>query len=477
MNPQRALIIFLFIVLAKVCFGQISPFYHRYPQKGTGSELYQDPDGSIWVAGTNDSWDVYLMKANAQGDTLWWRSYPHPHDDGVSALLPIQDGGFWMSGSWGLPDTLSQGKSNGYVMRVDSFGIPICEQNFANPVPNPGMDFVADIVGIEPDRWIISGGLYPSLNQTGLAPKSFLAAINGNCDTVWLRTHSQPKPIEGLQYLNNGTIIALGNAYPSGGDFCVLYDTAGPVLNTFSGSFGFLSFSSTKIHPLPNGQYWLCGNVRVGNGKNPAWVKLDSAFAPVSIHSFSNQEIDVIYDSELLPDGGLILVGETQTYATGPFSNTDIWLIRVDAHGDTLWTRTYGTTRYELAGNVALFPDGGFLITGRDDDHVFLMKTDSLGYAPYPIVGIEDPILDQPSFTVFPNPASDLIQISCFDFRPMGGSVMNMLGKRVMQIPSEVFQNGNPSALLSVGQLSDGIYWVELLNTDGRIYLQKFIKH
>ena len=48
---------------------------------------------------------------------------------------------------------------------------------------------------------------------------------------------------------------------------------------------------------------------------------------------------DVAYDVEELWDGGFAVVGYTKSI---PVTNYDIWLLRTDSNGDTLWTRTYG---------------------------------------------------------------------------------------------------------------------------------------
>lgn len=58
-------------------------------------------------------------------------------------------------------------------------------------------------------------------------------------------------------------------------------------------------------------------------------------------------------------DGGFVLGG----YVSDA-SNADMFLVRTDAMGDTLWTRRYGTTGGHLMEQIELASDGGFWLLG-----------------------------------------------------------------------------------------------------------------
>lgn len=92
---------------------------------------------------------------------------------------------------------------------------------------------------------------------------------------------------------------------------------------------------------------------------------------------------DAGYDLEQLPDRGFILAGETQSFGQG---GRDMLLIRTDSAGDTLWRRTFGGGKEDYGRAVLqTFPDSGFIIIGttfsfgpgRAD--VFVVKTDEQG--------------------------------------------------------------------------------------------------
>jgi hypothetical protein len=60
-------------------------------------------------------------------------------------------------------------------------------------------------------------------------------------------------------------------------------------------------------------------------------------------------------------------------------------LIKTNASGDTVWTRTYGTAEAELAKSVQQTEDGGYIVTGNTTTYgnydVYLIRTDSSGDA------------------------------------------------------------------------------------------------
>lgn len=90
------------------------------------------------------------------------------------------------------------------------------------------------------------------------------------------------------------------------------------------------------------------------------------------------------YAVELTKDGGYILCGYTNSFGAGAF---DACIIKINAIGDTLWTKTYGGTRNDYGNAIKQTNDGGYIIagstqsflTGIDSGNVYLIKTDSLG--------------------------------------------------------------------------------------------------
>jgi hypothetical protein len=81
-------------------------------------------------------------------------------------------------------------------------------------------------------------------------------------------------------------------------------------------------------------------------------------------------------------DGGFIVAGTTSSFGAG---GQDIWLIKTNENGDTVWTKTFGGTSNDRASNVVQTNDNGYAIFGTTNsfgnggDDFLLWKTDSLG--------------------------------------------------------------------------------------------------
>ena len=76
-------------------------------------------------------------------------------------------------------------------------------------------------------------------------------------------------------------------------------------------------------------------------------------------------------------DGGYALAGSRD------YSNEDALLIKTDAAGETLWTRTYGGPHEEWGSSIRQTRDGGYIIAGGtwtdSGARCYLVRTDSIG--------------------------------------------------------------------------------------------------
>ena len=81
-------------------------------------------------------------------------------------------------------------------------------------------------------------------------------------------------------------------------------------------------------------------------------------------------------------DNGYIICGTTGSFGAGL---EDIYLVKTNVNGDTLWTKTYGGTNTEYGSSVQQTNDRGYIITGSTRSFsvgardIYLLKTDSAG--------------------------------------------------------------------------------------------------
>ncbi|MBK7228839.1 MAG: T9SS type A sorting domain-containing protein [Ignavibacteriales bacterium] len=93
-----------------------------------------------------------------------------------------------------------------------------------------------------------------------------------------------------------------------------------------------------------------------------------------------NQEVGVCIEE--LEDRSIIMCGKTNSYGAGAY---DIYVIKSNMQGDTLWTKTFGGVNDESANKILYTQDKGFIIIGSSSSFGFglsdilLLKLDSLG--------------------------------------------------------------------------------------------------
>jgi hypothetical protein len=86
-------------------------------------------------------------------------------------------------------------------------------------------------------------------------------------------------------------------------------------------------------------------------------------------------------------DGGYIMAGTTNSFGVGTLSNwMNTYVVKTDANGNLLWSRTYGGIGYDGAGFIQQTTDGGYIIAGGTSNsfgftfqHAYLLKIDDSG--------------------------------------------------------------------------------------------------
>ena len=102
--------------------------------------------------------------------------------------------------------------------------------------------------------------------------------------------------------------------------------------------------------------------------------------------SYGGSGSDEGYAVSCLPDGALLVAGTTSSFGNG---SRDLYLVKTDAGGSLVWSRTYGGTGVEAANQfqdgVSLLPGGGMLLIGETTtfgsggNDVYLVRADDMG--------------------------------------------------------------------------------------------------
>lgn len=117
------------------------------------------------------------------------------------------------------------------------------------------------------------------------------------------------------------------------------------------------------ITQVKDGGFVLCGDTRsFGAGGSDAYiVKTDDKGDMEWARTFGGEKDDAALSVVSTDDGGFVFAGGTLSYGAG---ETDMYLMKIDADGDCVWTRTIGGKDYDYAYSIKNTRDKGFIVAG-----------------------------------------------------------------------------------------------------------------
>lgn len=111
-------------------------------------------------------------------------------------------------------------------------------------------------------------------------------------------------------------------------------------------------------------------------------VKTDLQGNQLWSKTYGTENWEQINDAVFATDSGMVMVGSTQTLLGG---GSDVFIVRLNQDGDTLWTKTFGGTGQDVANTIINVEDSMFIVGGeyynQDSSLVkgFLMKMNQNG--------------------------------------------------------------------------------------------------
>ncbi len=109
-------------------------------------------------------------------------------------------------------------------------------------------------------------------------------------------------------------------------------------------------------------------DVTDNKGGHDFWVvKVNAAGDKIWTKSYGGIEIDNGYAITATQDGNYLFVGDTRSFdgdITNPLGNADSWAIKISPTGDLIWQKTNGGTAFESARGVTNFNNGTYLVSG-----------------------------------------------------------------------------------------------------------------
>jgi len=438
--------------------------------------------GQLYSFNPCDQEDMFLMKLNANGDTLWTKHYGTCYSDVPRDLVRGANNGYYLFGS------LNAGSSSygSTLLRLDAQGDSVWTKLLN--IAGYGKQQNYSCIATQDGGGLISGYKYDSAAG---AHASYLIKIDSTGNMQWDSYFDGPYVNEIYQiYPSTNGYLMLGKCYLG----------------------GTLGYGTMLMKTDFNG--------------NPLWGKM---YDSISIFPLG---------SEIATDSTIFYAGVKQRGPVIPGQfNFDLVSFKADSTGNLQWSKKYVTNQLGLAPSGLLqTADKGYLITTNSTTdptyntfNGLLVKLDSLGngcsdsilsinviditsmivtsdtinpvvsyypvtvgYSPFNYygsgikytdlcngyVGIEE----QNNFTddklkIYPNPAQSKLTIEFEIEKTETNSILikNVLGQTVKIVDIKQLSNGENKVEIDISNLQSGLYFIKMQLNKTHV-LKKFIK-
>lgn|GEM_PF-6320479 len=446
-----------------------------------------------------------ITRIDKQGSIQWTKTYRSGLY--VSAnMIRTYDGGFVISAR-----SLTFSNVNyQQLLKLDNTGIPVWTRRYTGGTFNHGYVMQTSDSGLV---------LYGKSDT-----KMYLIRTNSLGDTLWTRFYFNSNSnnyINSVDETSDHGFIITGTYWAVHyHSFLIRTNASGNILwarNFDTADVPYLK----KVLQTPDGGFLASGIIWDASSQT-ILLKTDSAGNLSWNKLYLNAQAGSIKKALT---GDYFLYGETNHRDTA-----DYVLMKINASGDTLWTREYGLDSIsgEYMDDAVLAIDNGFMLCGRATAAVgagYIVKTDQDGYAPckvyqpqivisqatysdsalaftqssgfstdtYPDTMSAELIVDslvcesstginEPSayswLTLFPNPAQGSVTVSFENVPALIAPrllVYDGIGKLVKYESGEMLL-GRKQVELDVKDLSQGVYYIVLVNDSKIAGLQKFVK-
>jgi hypothetical protein len=423
-----------------------------------GNSVLQTSDNGYILLGStesfSDSREVYLIKTDQYGDTLWTKTYNGSTTDFGQSIQQTMDGGYIICGEKDLKTLLIKTNDRGDTLWTRTYsGIG----HSIEQAPDSG--------------YVVAGTTW----SNDVRYNMLLYKTKPNGDLIWEKSYGNKRSQYCWDFKQtfDGGYILVGSTdeISTSGIYLVRTNSMGDTLwtRTIEGS-GFAGGYSLDI-TSDNG-YIIYGYSGNSDGYKFYLVKTDVNGDTLWSKTYENGN----YNSGQVrqtPDGGYIFVASTDK---NDFPNKAVYLVKTDSNGDTLWTRTY---KQGCGTGLQITSDGGYIIvgyifglSGEMNNDIYLLKTDMNGIT----TGIKNRKVNSDiSAKSYPNPFNDFVTIEFENSRNISYDLLLYTTQGQLK---RIIKNITTSKVtLERGDLESGLYIFQILAkkeiyTTGKIIIE-----
>ena len=371
---MKNLILTLIITLPLTLLGQgweqTYPYFDIYIEDNQSNFVIECSNNDILFTGWNDDYDdkLFIVKSNFLGDTLWTKT--------IDIELPSEFN----------PDILSHSvveTSDGYLFLSNwdddpyDYGVCVIKTSFSGDLQ--GYNFLDNITeGCHIEKTIDNGFIVSGEYYNNFSSEIVLTKLDEVGNQQWIKFYE-----EDTDDSNEG--VCVQQTFDEG--FVILTSTKKLIkTNSFGDTLWTKNLSVVNqkevnsleyIRQTNDNGYIITGSL---DNDNITLIKLNQDGTLSWEKEYGGVNEDKGNSVIQTNDNGFIICGYTSSYGSG---NEDVYIIKTDIQGDSIWSKTFGSSDEDLGLSIQETSDYGYLIGGIKTEWgsrtVYLIKTNSFG--------------------------------------------------------------------------------------------------
>jgi hypothetical protein len=319
----------------------------------------------------------FLFIAQSASANTWMRTYGGQGVDAFWSMRLTADGNFIVAGH---SDSFG-GSTDFWVVKVDLAGNILWEKIYGGD----GFDFGADIRQTADSGYIVIGDREFADNNQDLQ----VIKLDATGAIEWQKTYGDTgfDEFHAIRQTSDGGYIVLAATESFGANNVDLWvlklNVAGDIL--WQKMYDALNFDfGADIQQTTDGGYIVTAQTSpsdIGKDNDVLVFKLSSTGSIQWKRLYGGNDGDSPLAIRQTTDGGYVVISTTRSFGV---QDVDAWILKLDASGNLIWSRTFGATNMERPFSIEQTIDGGFIVVSDSNSFgpngdVWLLRLNSAG--------------------------------------------------------------------------------------------------
>lgn len=327
--------------------------------------------GSCVPNGMVNAVDVLLLKTDTEGNIQWIRTYDRTFIEEGLAVEQTPDEGFIIGGRTCTGPYPIPIQSDVWMLKADSNGDTLWTKTYGGE----GHDYCTSIQQTSDLGYILAGTkdseyAWPNYEVNEEyepeTSRAWLLKTNASGDTLWTRTYMEKSHGTSVVQTSDGGYIISGYIFPDVGDnqsdvLLIKTDAGGNTL--WTSIIGGEDYEIGLCVRPTQGGYVITGQTKPeGQPYDALLIKTDlsgNVLWRVTYGGYLNDSGSTV---EVTTDGGFFITGTTN--GTWWIHGGDAWVFKTDSDGNLIWQNIYSLAVSDFAWCGIQCTDGGYVVTG-----------------------------------------------------------------------------------------------------------------